>query len=168
MKLRLGFSMVEIVVSLVILAVGFLPIYNLFRQGSATATNNIQETEATNYASDIINFCKDLKYYQIDNADHSDEINLASDEDIHNFFRGMNPPIEPPPEVGSPYKRSLFIKKFDKRSIGEIFSDWRHSRQKVRSYKVRVTVTFPRMQGKANETDPNKLDSVILYTMIMD
>ena len=168
MKLRLGFSMVEIVVCLVILAVGFLPIYNLFRQGSATATNNIQETEATNYASDIVNFCKDLKYYQIANTDSSQKINLANDEEIHSFFQRMNPPLEPPPAVEKPYSRSLYIERYDTQSIIEGIRDFFTKRQQVKSYKVIATVTFPRMQGKADETDPNKLDSVILYTLIMD
>ena len=65
MKFRFGFTVVEIVIALVIIAVGFLPIYNLFRTSSAGTMNTVHETIATNYASDLINLCKDIRYSDV-------------------------------------------------------------------------------------------------------
>ena len=79
MKYRLGFTVVEIVIALVIIAVGFLPIYNLFRQGSVGTVNTINETEATNYASDLINLCKDLRYSSVTDKVSGNERKLEND-----------------------------------------------------------------------------------------
>ena len=104
--------MIEILIALVILSFGFLPIYNLFRQGSATTVNNIQENIATNYASDLINFCKDLKYYQINSATDDKKFELKNDTEIQNFFSSKLD-LTAPPSVQEPFNRSVIIEKYD-------------------------------------------------------
>ena len=87
MKKRCGFSLVEIVIALVILAVGFFPVYNLFRQGNVGTVNTINETIATNYASDLINFCKDLNQSSIYKATNKQKnISFKDDSEISTFF----------------------------------------------------------------------------------
>lgn len=152
--------MIEILVALVILSFGFLPIYNLFRQGSATTVNNIQENIATNYASDLINFCKDLKYYQINSASSEKKFELRNDEEIKDFFLSkLN--LNAPPGVEAPFNRSIIIEKFDTRGIVEFIKDIIANRKKVPSYMVTVKVTFPKMSGKGE-------DDVTIYSIIMD
>ena len=87
MSRRNGFSMLEIVVALVFVACAFLPIYNLFRTGSIGTASNINENIATNYASDMINFLRDLRYYQIEKADDSKKLTFSNDEETQAFFK---------------------------------------------------------------------------------
>lgn len=152
--------MIEILIALVILSFGFLPIYNLFRQGSATTVNNIQENIATNYASDLINFCKDLKYYQINSATDDKKFELKNDTEIQNFFSSKLD-LTAPPSVQEPFNRSVIIEKYDTRGIVELIKDIIANRKKVPSYMVTVKVTFPKMSGKGE-------DDVTIYSIIMD
>lgn len=173
MKSRFGFTMIEILIALVILSFGFLPIYNLFRQGSATTVNNIQENIATNYASDMINFCKDLKFTKINDADNRTDIPLEDDVKIHDFFSQEKIKVEPPTAVEKPFARSMHLHKVDTRTfwsglitggiaaIKERREDRKKNRKAVPAYIVTVTVTFPRMSGKGE-------DEVTLYSLIMD
>ena len=159
MKYRFGFSVVEIIIALVIIAVGFLPIYNLFRQGSAGTMNTVHETLATNYASDLINLCKDIHYSDIKENVSEEEKKLDDDSQINDFFTSID--ITPPPSVEKPFTRKMKLTRYDRRRFMEWIKDLFAGRKKVDSYLVEVTVTFPRMSG-------NGEDEVSLYTLILD
>ncbi len=170
MKNRLGFTVVEIIIALVIIAVGFLPIYNLFRQGSSVTMNTVHETQATNYASDLINFCKDLNLVQIYNADSKDNIELDNDDKIRDFF-STKLSKTPPSPVEPPFVRSLIFKKKFKYTDGrlfpaiiEFFKDIISGRKFVKTYEVIVTVTFPRN----SDVKSNQRDEVTLYTLVIE
>lgn len=168
MKYKFGFTMVEIVIAMIILVIGFFPIYNLFKQGSGTAVNNIQETIATNYASDLINFCKDLRYSLIDKYhlfngnDNPDPLVLENDTKIIEFFKEIDDTLTPPPSVDVPFIRSLTITKFARRGFMEWLTDLFKKRRKVPTFLIEVKVTFPRMGGRNND------DDVTLFSLIMD
>lgn len=193
MKSRFGFSMIEIVVGLIILAVGFLPIYNLFRQGSATTVNNVQETIATNYASDIINFCKELKYSELKkiNITGTEEFKDADFQDkIHSIPGRQNlviPPIEE--EYQKRFKRTItliedpipeknksFLEKIKdaaklifKGEVDHAFHQEAYERKSyVPTYTVKVDVTFPRNLAKDDIEDDKQKEHITLYSMIMD
>lgn len=159
MKHRLGFTVVEIVIALVIIAVGFLPIYNLFRQSSAGTMNTVHETIATNYASDLINLCKDIRYSDVKDKVSEEKLSLNDDNEISNFIKELD--FTPPPPVEEPFVRKMTLTRYDRRRFTEWLSDLFSGRKKVDSYLVEVTVLFPRMSGKGE-------DEVSLYTLIMD
>lgn len=153
--------MIEILIGMLILAFGFLPIYNLFRQGSVTTVSNVQETLATNYASDLINFCKDIKYYQILSIDDkADSFTFKNDAEISEFFSQID--MISPPAVPKPYGRSLNIKRYKFPSLVESITDFFKKRKFVPSYMVCVKVTFPKMADSKAE------DDVTLYSIVMD
>lgn len=159
MKYRLGFTVVEIVIALVIIAVGFLPIYNLFRHSSAGTMNTVHETIATNYASDLINLCKDIRYSDVKDKVSEEKLSLNDDTEISNFIKELD--FTPPPPVEKPFTRKMTLTRYDRRRFTEWLSDLFSGRKKVDTYLVEVTVLFPRMSGSGQ-------DEVSLYTLIMD
>ena len=171
MKSRFGFTVVEIVIALVIIAIGFLPIYNLFRQGSVGTVNTINETIATNYASDLVNFCKDLNQTQIYDKDNRKEIEFENDNEIITFFQDKLG-LTAPSEVQAPFIRKMKLKRFHDyfdrglfSGLLELFKDIINGRKFVPAYVVEVTVTFPRNNARTDNADR---DDVTLYTLIMD
>jgi len=158
--------MLEILIALVITAVAFLPIYNLFRFGSQGAVNNIYEVTASNYAADLINFTRDIKAHQIKTiAGNSNKITLTSDEQIVAFFSRLD--MTAPPPVKEPFSRRLELEKFDGKDttgpggfLGWL-SDLINKRRKVPNYLICVRVAYPRM----NTTEK---DDVTLFSMAMD
>ncbi len=197
MKSKSGFSMIEIVISLIILAVGFFPVYNLFRQGSAGTANTVQETVATNYASDLINFCKDLRYTQLKDVGNIQDDTPYSDSQfqtiIDQYRQDPNASEEANTELKIPnideeeailYKRTITFTDFPlptkqnpgfwqriwqkiKDAIGVGGREEQERRNYVPSYKVTVKVQFPKGNGKLDENE-SKNDEVTFYTIIMD
>ena len=159
MKYKLGFTVVEIVIALVIIAVGFLPIYNLFRQSSAGTMNTVHETIATNYASDLINLCKDIRYADVKDKVSEEKRSFENDTEIIDFIKDLD--FTPPTEVEKPFNRKMTLTRYDRRRFMEWLKDLFSGRKKVDSYLVEVSVSFPRMNGSG-------LDEVSMYTLIMD
>lgn len=159
MSRRNGFSMLEIVVALVFVACAFLPIYNLFRTGSIGTASNINENIATNYASDMVNFLRDLRYYQIEKADDSKKLTFSNDEETQAFFKKIK--LNAPPTCEAPYVRSVELEKFDRKSLWEWIVDLWAKRTLVPSYLVTVKVSYPKSTGKG-------VDDVTLFSLIMD
>eukprot|EP01156_Anaeramoeba_ignava_P009813 Anaeramoba_ignava/a478257_7.p2 GENE.a478257_7~~a478257_7.p2 ORF type:complete len:169 (+),score=12.07 a478257_7:1308-1814(+) len=163
-KKNKGFSLIEIMLTLVFISLAFLPIYNLFRFGSAGTANNISEVTATNYASDMVNFLRELKVYQIKDVVGKDLL-LKNDEDISKTFKKIG--LAPPVSAESPFLRSLELKKFKGKNkkgilgISGFLSDLINQRRAVPNYLAKVKVEFPRNTGKGK-------DDVTLYTIIMD
>ena len=163
---RKAFSMLEILISLIVVAVAFLPIYNLFRFGSQGAVNNIYEVTASNYAADLINFVRDIRSHQIKTvAGNSNKITLSSDEQIATFFSRIG--LTAPPPVKTPFSRRLELEKFSGRDVtgpaGIIgwLSDLINKRRSVPNYLICVKVEFPRMNS-------SEKDDVTLFSMAMD
>ena len=163
--------MLEIMIALIVTAVAFLPIYNLFRFGSLGAANNIYEVTASNYAADLTNFVRDIKAHQIKTvAGSSDKITLNSDEQIAAFFSRID--LTAPPPVKAPFSRKLELEKFLANdtlgSVGSGGSSWLRdllrllsNRRAVPNYLICVKVTFPKMSG-------NEKEDVTLFSMAMD
>lgn len=158
--------MLEIMIALIVTAIAFLPIYNLFRFGSQGAVNNIYEVAASNYAADLTNFVRDIKAHQIKTvAGSSNKITLNSDEQIAAFFSRIG--LTAPPPVKEPFSRKLELEKFSARdttgpgSIIGWLSDLIHRRRAVSNYLICVKVAFPKMSG-------NEKDDVTLFSMAMD
>lgn len=167
MKHRHAFSLVEVMIALIFMSFAFLPIYNLFRFGSQGTVNNVNEVTATNYASDMINFVRELRYYQIEQAGgSSDKIKLNNDGEIKAFFQKIG--LTAPPETTRPFARSLELTRFKGRDtrgpLGVIgwLSDLIHKRRSVPNYLVWVRVTFPRPAGGAGGDDDVTLFSLVL------
>ncbi|RCK79154.1 MAG: hypothetical protein OZSIB_0268 [Candidatus Ozemobacter sibiricus] len=168
---RLGFSMIEILVALVFVSFSFLPIYNLFRFGHRGAVSNEKEIEATNYASDLINFMRDRKASELDTLFKSvkDPPEMKNDDEIADMIRRLN--LAPLPKVGEGYVRSMKIKRFEGKNnkgpagIVGWLSDFINRRRAVNNYLVRVRVAYPLVgAGKSS----NQEDDVVLYTIVMD
>lgn len=164
--MKKGFSIVEILIALIFMSLAFLPIYNLFRFGSQGTANNIHEVTANNYASDLVNFVRDLKVHQIESAaGNSKKILLNNDPDIKAFFARIG--LSAPPEALHPFKRSLYMEKFKGRDttgvVGIIgwLSDLLNKRRSVPNFMVKVRVEFPRSSGGG-------LDDVTLFSLVMD
>ncbi|NLM17326.1 MAG: hypothetical protein GX221_06385 [Candidatus Riflebacteria bacterium] len=60
-----AFSMLEIVVTLVILTLTFLPLYRLFSYGTQGTVSTVNETAATSYASDLLELVKELTFQDL-------------------------------------------------------------------------------------------------------
>lgn len=162
-----AFSMIEILVSLMVISFAFLPIYNLFRFSRHGVWSNEKEIIATNYASDMINFLRERKAKELETAmGTAKEKTLANDSEIAAFFGAFNPPIEPPPaEPTGYYTRTLSLKCYDGKDptlIGRIM-DWILKRQSVLNYLVEVRVAYSKKQLGAKEGD-----EVVLYSIVMD
>ncbi|NCB37152.1 MAG: hypothetical protein EOM80_00150 [Erysipelotrichia bacterium] len=161
-----AFSLVEVLIAMIFISFAFLPIYNLFRFGSQGTANNVSEVTATNYASDLINFVRELRVYQIDDAGgKSEKIVLKDDAEIKAFFAKVD--LSAPPAVKKPFSRSLEMCKFKGRNtkgplgIVGLLSDIIHKRRSVPDYLVNVKVSFPRSSGGGN-------DSVTLFSLVID
>ncbi len=164
--MRRGFSMVEILVALMFISFAFLPIYNLFRFGHHGTVSNEREIEATNYASDIINFLRTQKTQIIDQKipeAATKEFSLT-DKEFFTRFQLLADGFAMAPG----YTRKLMLKKFngsDKTGpmgvIGQV-SDWWFNRVSVPNYLVHVHVKFPKGLASGHE------DEVFLSSIIMD
>lgn len=158
-----AFSLVEILITMVFLSLAFLPLFNLFQFGTKGTTNNLNEVAATNYASDMINFVREISFTEFSKAAGSVEnFRLADDGQIRAFFNRIG--LKPPPDCQKPFSRSIEVRKF-KGKDGRLFgwlSDWLKNRQAVPNYLVSVKVEFPRPAG------PGEKDKVSLYTIVMD
>jgi hypothetical protein len=158
-----AFSLVEILITMVFLSLAFLPLFNLFQFGTKGTTNNLNEVAATNYASDMINFVREISFFEFSRAAGTVEnFRLANDSQIKAFFNRIG--LKPPPDCREPFSRSIEVRKFkgkDARLFGWL-SDWLKKRQAVPNYLVSVKVEFPRPAG------PGEKDKVTLYTIVMD
>jgi len=172
---RRAFSMLEILVALVFMSFAFLPIYNLFRFGTRGTASNAREVEATNYASDLINFMRDRKATELATVFKDKEgksKTLNNDSEIMDILRNIcktqgNDPIVPPIEDKG-YTRSMVVTKYNAsndKGFGGIVgwvSDFINRRRAVNNYLVSVRVAF----SKPGSTNPD--DEVVLYTIVMD
>lgn len=162
-KINKAFSLIEILITMVFLSLAFLPLFNLFQFGQKGTTNNLHEVAATNYASDLVNFVREISFSEFSRAAGSVEnFRLSNDGQINAFFRRIG--LKPPPACDKPFSRSMEVRKFkgkDGRFFGWI-SDWLKNRQAVPNYLVSVKVEFPRPAGAGEK------DRVTLYTLVMD
>lgn len=167
--------MVEVTVALFLVTVAFLPIYSLFSYGRQGAENNVFEVTASNYASDMINFIRDLKPRQLRKASafsSNDELTLKDDTEALAFFKSID--LTPPSATEKPYVRKIILddrwyKEWHKNSITRIIdtiraklSDRFTNRQNIDSMLVKVEVTFPKLDKTKG------LDKVVLYSIVVD
>lgn len=167
--------MLEILVALVFVSFAFLPIYNMFRFGTRGTTSNTREAEATNYASDLINFMRDRKATELKNVfkkKAGKPETLDKDDDIIAALNKMcNPPgslpVVPPIEEKG-YVRSMTVTQYtaeNKKGIFGVagwFSDSWKRRGQVMNYLISVRVAY----AKPGSSDFD--DEVVLYTIVMD
>ena len=86
-----AFSLIEVLITMVFISLAFLPLFNLFQFGQKGTTNNLQEVAATNYASDMVNFVREIKFSDFAKAAGSVEsFKLSSDSQIASFFKRIN------------------------------------------------------------------------------
>lgn len=164
----IGFSLLEILLSMTIISFAFLPIYNLFRFSHQGTRSNEREIFATNYASDLVNFLRDQKASVLDRPGlASRRIELNGDDAIRGFFQGFDPPRNPPPAVSEGFVRSLVLEKFDGRDDSLVFigplRDFWLKKQSVPNYLAEVKVEYSKRQAGSKEGD-----EVVIYSLIMD
>jgi hypothetical protein len=166
-----AFTMIEVVVAIMILAMAFVPMMNLFQFGSQGTVNNVNEITATNYASDLVNFVRDIQHYRLMSA-VSDEVNLSGDAEISAFFRDKLGMVAPS-GAEEPFVRSMSLKRFSgevkkesgiigaiKHHLGKVYSAYK-KRQAVASFKVSVKVSYPRVSARGE-------DEVTLYSLVVE
>lgn len=158
--MRRGFSMIEILLALMFVSFSFLPIYNLFRFGQAGAKSNVKEVVATNYASDLVNFLRNMTHEDVKALVSSgDEVTFDDDSAIQGKFPNWNLKTE------DGFKRSLVLRKFkgNKEGLAGLSGWWDNfinNRRSVPCYLAEVTVTFRKPAGGDDE--------ILLCTIIMD
>lgn len=168
---RQAFTMIEVVVAIMVIAMAFVPMLNLFKFGSQGTVNNVNEVTATNYASDLVNFVREIQHYKLEEA-VKDKIELKTDAEIKDFFANKLK-LNPPPAVEEPFERSIELKRYDGKVkkgggilgaigawIGEAIAAY-EKRQAISSYLFSVTVSFPR-PTKAGR------DKVRLFSMVVE
>lgn len=157
-----GFSLLEILVALVFISFSFLPIYNLFRFGQAGTVSNIKEIEATNYASDLVNFFREMSYTEIKEVMGSaNEKKFEDDSKIKAAFPSWNLKIDE-----KNYVRGLRLRRFMGNREGilgfaGLLENFTKNRRAVPNYLVDVRITFKKGPGGPN-------DEVFLSTVVMD
>lgn len=164
----IGFSLLEILLSMTIISFAFLPIYNLFRFSHQGTRSNEREIFATNYASDLVNLLRDQKASVLDRHPGlaSRRIELNGDDAIRGFFQGFDPPRNPPPAVSEGFVRSLVLERFDGRDdspVVGLFRDFWLKKQSVPNYLAEVKVEYSKRQAGSKEGD-----EVVIYSLIMD
>ncbi|MDD2624990.1 MAG: prepilin-type N-terminal cleavage/methylation domain-containing protein [Candidatus Riflebacteria bacterium] len=158
---RRAFTMIEVVVAVMLIAMAFVPMLNLFKFGSQGTVNNVNEVTATNYASDLVNFVREIQHYKLEEV-IKDKIELSGDTKIKDFFT-QQLKLNPPPLVEEPFERSIEIKRYDgapKNWLGAIIAVIK-KRQVVNSFLFSVTVTFPRPSKSGK-------DKVKLFSMVVE
>jgi len=157
----LGFSLIEILLALVFISFSFLPIYNLFRFGQVGTMSNVKEIEATNHASDLVNFLREMSYAEVSGlVGSANEISCKDDTEIKAKFPDWNLKID------KDYTRSLTLQRFLGNKAGwaglaGLLENFTKNRRAVPNFLAEVTISF-----KKGPTGP--LDSVKLSTIIMD
>jgi len=169
---RRGFSLIEILITLVFVSFAFLPIYNLFRFGTRGTATTEREVLCTNHASDLANLFRELSVTQVEQCFPSltsggQETSLPDDSQILNAVKAAFPT---PPDflttLPPNFERSMHIKRLDGGRPGIFggFADaWQH-RSKVPTFIITVTVKSKGSTQKTNIGD----DSVTLVTLVMD
>lgn len=157
---------------MVFISFAFLPIYNLFRFGQQSAWSNQKEIEATNYASDLVNFLRDRSYSELRAAFPTvgpTGVTFMNDGAIHQAFTGGN--LVPPGKVGDGWSRSLTLQHFEGKNKGGFLNivgiykdleDYLKNRRRVPSFLAAVTVRY--VKPKAQEPS----EEVKLWTIVMD
>jgi hypothetical protein len=143
--------------ALVFISFSFLPIYNLFRFGQVGAISNVREVEATNHASDLINFLRELGYTQLRSmVSGKNELSLEDDEKIKSYFPNWKLKIDPK------YSRSLALKRYAGNNHGlQAIIDYFKMRKSVPNYLAEVKVSFKKATGVG-------LDDVVLHIIVTD
>ncbi len=162
-----AFSLLEILMAMLFLSLAFLPVYNLFRFGQHGTKNNLNEVTATNYASDLVNYTRELKVYQIDTmlGGKKKKVLLKNDKEISTAFKRLG--LEAPPATVKPFSRSMELSSYKGNNTKGFFgvigylSDLFNERRSVKNYLANVKVTFPNTSG-------NGEDEVQLFTIVMD
>lgn len=156
-----AFSMIEILLAVIFISFAFLPIYNLLRFGEIGTTSNINEVTATCYASDLINFVREIPFPLIKQVASNCPVSFKGDAQIQSAFSKIS--IEPPPATDPYFERSITFEEYQGKSstlLGK-FDDWFHKRVAVPNFIVRVKVEYPRI--------PNgPLDNVILFSVLLE
>lgn len=167
LRRKRAFSIIEILLALIFVSFAFVPIYNLFRFGHVGTTSNINEVTATGYASDLVNFVRDLPFARVQQAmGNNSSIILENDAEIIRFFNNVG--LRPPPEPSEQFTRLLFLEHFDGRDTSGIFGipgflrDLINDRRAVENYLIKVKVRYQRVPGASSE------EEVILYSIVME
>jgi hypothetical protein len=166
-----AFTMIEVVVAIGILAMAFVPMMNLFRFGSQGTVNNVNEITATNYASDLVNFVREIQHYKL-KAAVTEELDLGGDEEIASFFKDKMGLVAPT-AVDEPFVRSMRLKRYAgevkkesglvgaiKHKLGKAYTAYK-KRQAVESFKLSVTVAYPKLSARGE-------DEVTLYSLVVE
>ena len=156
--MRRGFSLLEILLALVFVSFSFLPIYNLFRFGQVGAKSNVKEVEATNYASDLVNFLRNMTYSDIsEKVGSGDEFAYDDDAAVKKTFSTWDL------ETGEGFTRSLVLRRFPGVRSGffnKLLDSFVHRRRAVPNFLAEVKVTFRKPAGGDDE--------ILICTIIMD
>ncbi|HOT74924.1 MAG TPA: hypothetical protein PK467_04000 [Candidatus Wallbacteria bacterium] len=64
-KFNIGFSFIEVMIAVIVLALGLIPVFSLFTSTSRGASSTIEELGATNYANEIIDNLSAYKYGEL-------------------------------------------------------------------------------------------------------
>lgn len=170
MHSRRAFTLVETTIGLFVIAIAFIPIYNLFQFSSKGTTNNINEIIATNYASDLLNCVREIPYEKLREKNISDEEYDESRIEKFCSDAGIIPPkiseedSKQDSRTGEPlYSRTLKITYYDGKPHGflENLLNIFKKQQCLPSYLVKVTVKYPSASNKQNEP-------VTLYSLILE
>ena len=139
----------------------FLPIYNLFRFGQVGTISNVKEIEATNHASDLINFLREKSYSKVsDLVGSANDLTLKDDGEIKGKFNDWNLKVE------KNYTRSLTLQRYLGNKAGwggfaALIENFTKHRRAVPNFLAEVKITF-----KKSTNGPQ--DEVKLSTIIMD
>jgi hypothetical protein len=157
-EMRRGFSLLEILLALVFVSFSFLPIYNLFRFGQVGAKSNVKEVEATNYASDLVNFLRNMNYTEVSTKVGSgDDFSYDGDSAIKAVFPSWDL------ETGDGYTRSLVLRRFPGVRSGflkNLLDSFIFKRRAVPNFLAEVKVNFKKPAGGDDE--------ILICTIIMD
>ncbi|HNY10566.1 MAG TPA: prepilin-type N-terminal cleavage/methylation domain-containing protein [Candidatus Wallbacteria bacterium] len=145
-----GFSLIEIIVTVIILAVSIIPLLTtLFEHYKATA-DIVNKVVAANYAKDVIDYIKSQPYNILNQS--LNETEIGGTNSSKNF--SSLPPL------AKGFKREVSIEEFKDEPLAPDTND------KINYKVIRVTVTFDDPSGSRKASDKISLMGTIMMDKI--
>jgi len=149
-KIYGGFSLVEIVVTVAILAISIIPILTTLFEHYKATSDIVNKVVAANYAKDVIDYIKSQPYDLVNQ--NMNETEVGGTNSSKNFS------ILPPLAKG--FRREVMVEEFKDEPLAS------GSRDKINYKVIRVTVTFDDPSGSRKASDKISLMGTIMMDKI--
>lgn len=149
LRAYVGFSFVEVMVAIVLIAIGLVPLFSLFISTTSDVSNTIDEVLATTYANELIDSIVSHKFVDIPSSIAYSEVSaLAGSAFFDKIIANLTP-------CGSEFKRFIEIEEVDTTvsvpaNVSPMIAE-RYNR--IKSFKIVKIKIIYNLSGKQRELD---------------